>query len=390
MVRRRKTILLAWELGAGSGHVATLLAIGSALHHRGHDVIFAVRDLVLAAHVIRTAGFPMVQAPLWPGTRVAPSRSYADILARHGFVSASALHLMTEAWQDLYDLVRPDLIVTDHSPIAILAAYRTIPVVAVGSAFVLPPADLGEFPVLDPDVEAAASQDDLLVVVKEVQAWRGRAAPQTLPGLFATEGRAVLSFRALDPYAGLRDEALAGRIEAMPPYLPRPKKRSLFAYLGTEHPNLRRVIEVLGSLDAEVTCYLRGNDGAFDDALGAAGIEPLRDAADLSVTLPQAAVVASYGSAGICHAALAAGRPQLVFPYDLEKRLTARALERLQVGIAYEDDKTAQAIDAIAERLFSHHGMADRAAVCAQTILAREPTDALPRIVTQCEAQLIS
>jgi UDP:flavonoid glycosyltransferase YjiC (YdhE family) len=390
MAQRRKTVLLVWELGAGAGHVETLLAIGNALHRRGCDVVFAVRDLVRAAYVLRAAGFRVVQAPLWPGTWSAPSRSYADILARNGFVSAAALHLMTEAWQDLYDLVRPDLIVADHAPTAILAAYGAIPVVAVGDGFVMPPPDLQEFPVLDPEVEAAAPQSDLLAVARQVQDWRGRPAPEALPALFATEARAVLSYAELDPYADYRREPLAGRIEAMPPCLPRPKGRALFAYLGIEHPELSHVIEVLGRLDATVTCYLRGDTGAFDDAFGAAGITVLRDPADLSAVLPQVAAVASYGSAGFCHAALAAGRPQLVFPYDLEKRLTARAIERLEVGIAFEGRNDAQAIGAAAERLFAERGMADRAAVCAQTIQSRAPTDTLARIVALCEAQLAS
>jgi UDP:flavonoid glycosyltransferase YjiC (YdhE family) len=38
-------IEFAWELGAGTGHVATLLPIAAAMKARGHDARFFLRDL---------------------------------------------------------------------------------------------------------------------------------------------------------------------------------------------------------------------------------------------------------------------------------------------------------------------------------------------------------
>jgi len=38
-------IEFAWELGAGTGHVTTLLPVAAAMQMRGHDVPFFLRDL---------------------------------------------------------------------------------------------------------------------------------------------------------------------------------------------------------------------------------------------------------------------------------------------------------------------------------------------------------
>jgi rhamnosyltransferase subunit B len=58
--------------------------------------------------------------------------SYADILAGSGFGSVETLLPVVAAWQVLLDLLRPDLIVADYSPILCLAAYGSVPVVAIG------------------------------------------------------------------------------------------------------------------------------------------------------------------------------------------------------------------------------------------------------------------
>lgn len=49
--------------------------------------------------------------------------------------------------------------------------------------------------------------------------------------------------------------------------------------------------------------------------------------------LPQVSLVVHNGSLGAAQAALAAGRPQAVFPFDGEKALTAGLLRRLGVAV---------------------------------------------------------
>ena len=51
--------LFAWELGGDYGHLARLLPVALELRARGHEVVFAVRDLMgaeklLTPHGIRT------------------------------------------------------------------------------------------------------------------------------------------------------------------------------------------------------------------------------------------------------------------------------------------------------------------------------------------------
>ena len=41
-------ILCVWELGAGYGHLGRLLPVALQLRERGHEVVFALRDLTHA------------------------------------------------------------------------------------------------------------------------------------------------------------------------------------------------------------------------------------------------------------------------------------------------------------------------------------------------------
>ena len=60
-------IEFAWELGAGTGHVATLLPIAAAVKARGHDARFLLRDVSAGADLDGAAEIPREGAPIWSG-----------------------------------------------------------------------------------------------------------------------------------------------------------------------------------------------------------------------------------------------------------------------------------------------------------------------------------
>lgn len=383
MAAGRKSVLLVNELGAGFGHVSNLLAIGHALAELGYRVTCAMADLLRPAVLLRQAGFPVLQAPIWPRMGHGTTGCYADILALIGFENAPALTLMTAGWQDLIELVKPDLIVADHSPTAALAAFGVNPVVMVGNGFTLPPDNLGEYPMLAPDAAPIIPQSRLLEVIHEVQANRRRPAPETLPGLLSAAFRAVLSLPELDAYADVRSENTLGVLEAMPVYTPRKTVRSVYAYLNEYHPGLRTIADALVEINAEVSCYVSGR-ADIAARLARGGVHLLDEPADLTVTLPEVSVVVSHASMGMAHAGLVAGRPQLVLPNDLEKQCTVRALDALGVCLSLDLGFDAGHIVRSIEQLLGPGSHEDNAAVCAQTVLARQPVDALAVIVEAC------
>lgn len=136
-------ILLALELGANLGHVGQLLPLDSALRARGHEVIFAARDVPRVGPLLRRQAFRCVQAPLWhahAGSGENPPCSYSEILQHYGYRDPEGLLGLLTAWRELYALVDPKLVVCEFAPTALLACRGlNITRVQFGVGFSVPP-----------------------------------------------------------------------------------------------------------------------------------------------------------------------------------------------------------------------------------------------------------
>lgn len=330
-----KTILLAWELGEGLGHLPPLKAVAQAALAEGARVVFALRDPVQTRASLAATGAPVMAAPFWP-TPVLPanaSGSYADILLSNGYAQATNARAMIAAWDQAIDLVKPDLIIAEHAPSAALSAFGRIPVAFVGNGFVVPPADGAEFPPYEEGRGALARQQAALAAIQGALASLGRAVPTTITEPFRGAFRGVYSFPELDTYRGRRREAVLGPIEPVPPLSPLPAKRRLFAYSAADYALIAEVTQALMDLGPEVHAYLRGSPGARAAVLRSRGVTVHDAAPDLATVLPAASALFSHGGTGFSSAAFAAGRPHIVNPRHFEAHATARALEDLGVGI---------------------------------------------------------
>jgi hypothetical protein len=385
-----RTALLGWELGDGLGHVQQLARLARALAAQGLQPALAVKNLARAGAAFRDLPYPLLQAPYWhprPWTGSQPflATSYADILAIRGFADPADLLPMVQAWQGLLDLVRPALVVCDHSPTLCLAAYRTLPTVILGHAFGLPPADGPTFPSLIPERPAVVPEEQLLSAVREVQRRRGRPASETLPGLFAAAERFLTFLPELDPYRPLRHEPHLGPLDfGLGQPLPPPQRASFFAYLSADVPCAEQLVQGLARAGIPGVVHLRGATPEARQRLRRTGLEILDAPAPVEEVLPRVAVVVHHGGAGLAQQALAAGRPQLFFPDHLERILNARLVEQLGAGLYLSGQFPAEAVPQALRRLTEEPNFTERAQTAARAVAERGPWDPLPRIVERC------
>ena len=118
-------ILIAWEFSANLGHLAQLLPIAARLRAKGHQVVFAVRDVTRAEEVLGRHEFEYLQAPVWHERRARASAipcSYSEILQQNGYADREGLVGMLKAWREIYRLVEPRAVLFDHAPTALLAS----------------------------------------------------------------------------------------------------------------------------------------------------------------------------------------------------------------------------------------------------------------------------
>ena len=369
----RKTVLLAWELGGGMGHVTTLERLARRL--RSLDVrLVAVIKATAAAGKLSALGIEIIQAPPWPSASLSAaqvarssSSTMGDILTTAGLADAAGLMRLLQAWDHHLLHIAPDLVIADLAPAAALASRGRLPLIQVGNGFTLPPAEMLRFAPLHRLQPPAFDEAETLSVVNAVLASRGQAQLDWLPQLFSGDARLVLTFPLLDPYRAQRLSPADGPVFDHAPSAAEPHPGSIFAYLSRGyalHPDLLDALRVHAS-----ALHLHAPD------LGAPGADTLRRAGAsvdsepvaMANALRSASLVIHFGGSGLAAEALAAGVPQLILGMQIEQQINGEALQSAGVGRfipAYEHGAriAAEAIGALVQ----DRRLAARAAVAGQ------------------------
>jgi rhamnosyltransferase subunit B len=387
------TVLMGWEIGGGLGHVLPLLAVARALAERGHQPVFAIRNVVVPWPLFANEPFPVVQAPVWherPWQSEEPFRAtnYADILAVRGWDAFEDLTPQVECWQRLISIVKPRLIVCDHSPTLCLTAHGTVPVVTIGTGFCVPPVDGRSFPLLVGGRDPLATQEHLLTVVQRVQRERKRAVPTSLTEIMAATQRYPTVLEEIDPYRPVRREPTWDPLDVLPLPGPLGPGAGFFAYLSAAYTHVEGLVSQLARQGMRGAAYIRGAAVGLKERLRQQGLIVFDHPASLPAMLGQAAVVIHHGGAGTAQTVLAAGRPQVLVPHNLEQSLTAKLLADLGVAMTVSSTTTPDVEAQRIRQVVNDARFADNALTAAKRIHARPRRPALPAIVDYCLTRL--
>ena len=336
------TILMAWELGKGYGHLGPLLALARPLQAAGHHVCFAVRDVAAAEVVLGGSGLPYYAAP----ANFLPAgdtelHSFAQILLSTAFNREDELRARVRAWQSLYGLLGPNLLVCDHAPTALLAARgRDIPCIVTGNGFVIPPdvTPLPELRTRKPQYPARleAAETQARDMANAVLDRTGGPKLGRLAELYAAATPALFTLRELDNYAALRGEVeyrgiLPGPGGEAPRWPEGPGKRVFF--YGQPFPSLPEVLASLSAGPHRTLAYfpmlapeLRRHASAH-----LAFADTLQDLA--AVTRECDAALMTNGHSTVA-AMLLAGKPVVLLPQHLEMSLIANAVQDSGAGLS--------------------------------------------------------
>ena len=337
--RSRKTVLFVNELYVDLWPASPLGAIAKALDDLAREqeldlsIVFALRDPVFAGYPIAALGYHVVPSPATPTFDHAGTKdtSFADVLLACRFARVHDLSRAVSAWDGLFEVVKPDVIVADTSPVVMLAARGRIPVMVTGSGFAVPPAGLGAFPPFGEDTPDDAIQELMLEVTNMVLKTCNAPPLDRLPRLLEAEARSAFSCPKLDPYAGTRTEPPL-RPCGCPEPLPFPAAPLLFAQMGSDQPFVGVAARGLDRSGIAVAAYLPGPETATTAFLAALGAELYETPPAPQEMLGRASIVVS-GDVWLAQAAYTAGRPQICLPSSLEVRLLAEQLEILGCGI---------------------------------------------------------
>ena len=236
-------ILFTWELGEGLGHLRPIQHAAALLIERGHAVTVAARDLRhtdnLFSDGIQLLPAAHLQSPV--DTPISPAWSFSQLLHNCGFAHAKYLRPLVTAWQNIFRLCQPDVVVFDHSPTALFAA-SAFPFAKLmsGSGFMCPPPGV-PFGVFSPDTltaQCAASIDDcerqLREVVNSVGQGLGCRPVNHISEIYSDCKQLLTTVPVLDHFGARGDGNYAGINPIAPggaPQWPEQPGKRIFCYL---------------------------------------------------------------------------------------------------------------------------------------------------------------
>jgi UDP:flavonoid glycosyltransferase YjiC (YdhE family) len=345
-------ILFAWELGANLGHLMRDLPVARRLRESGHEVLFALPDTRAAQQWLTPDGFKFVAIPPtaergWPK----PLASYPEILAAHGFTDRRALLRLVRAWSALWEPTRPDVVVIDHAPTALLAARaHDIPVVLLGNGFEIPP-PVSPLPSIRPwervsPVELLETETRVLDTLNATLARFGRSALARVADLFANSPAVLTTFAELDPYEARPTAEYVGPIGS---HITTPvvdwamtTKPRIFAYLRPFVPGVQALLGALEKCGAHVICAMPGVSPAVRQHFNSQRFQLFSGPVASASLLPRADIVISYGGPATVATALLAGAPLLLVSHTIEQHLCATRVEPLGAGVVMRKERAEQ------------------------------------------------
>lgn len=337
-------VTFCWELGAGTGHVARYRGLIADLLADRHRVSFVARDVDVARRVLAPLDVPLRPAPRAAVPAAALIRgpsTYAGLMWNCGFHAADALQARVLEWRAALGALRPDVVVVDHGPTALLAA-RTLGlrVFAAGSGFAVPPAadPLPPFRWWAPPDPATCAAEEARVMAHVAACLRYFGAPvlPTLAALVSPDTQCLMTFPELDHYPTRCGADYLGCADgpdyAVAPHWPDGAGPRVFAYLdGTLA--LDAVVRGLTAAGARVCLYGPHLDGAGRAALTGPAVTVMDSPVGLDRDAAPFELAVTNGNFNTVCRLLLRGTPQLVLSYDIEKYQVGRRVEALGAGL---------------------------------------------------------
>ena len=388
-------IEFAWELGAGTGHVTTLLPIAAAMKARGHEVRFFLRDVSAGADLDGAKDIPREGAPIWTGPATVPAPlNFGEILLNFGYHHAPQHRALVDAWRER--LQGSQAVVANVAPAAHLAA-RTlgIPSFEISQGFHAPPPAMPSPPLRHwepaPRARLEAADRRVLEVVNAVLQHYGARPLSTIGELFA--GRLMLlTYPELDiypergpsDYYGITD---SGEGRALPDW-PGGTGPRLFAYLYSYYGGLDPLLAAIAADKRPALVFCRGIDTGLREKYSGSSIHFPAEAMSVSRVLPQADMVVCHASHQMTAQALLAGKPVLLLPTQLEQFLITHRLVRFGAGLGIAPDVPNADYGAALKALAENGGHAAKAREFALRYSGHSRSAALATMVARIEAAL--
>jgi UDP:flavonoid glycosyltransferase YjiC (YdhE family) len=354
----QKTALLCWEIGEALGHITNLRTIALALKSKGYRCVFALRDLTYAFEILYDEGFEIFQAPRSSAsvTGMKSMASYAELLMLFGFLNSKVLSGQLLAWQSLFRVINPELLILESAPSAMLAARGLhIPTIIVSNGFGCPP-DSEIWPAFPgsqrfPVERLRASEQSVIRVANQAATSLSIPPLEHLGQLYPTSNTYIAALPELDHYP--RSSAnylgsLAMTDRGVNPQWPvrlgnqdlegEPKK--IFAYLKADYSGLEIVLEALAKANVQTVAFIPGLSELLQKKWNIANLWISTQPIHVDQALSESDLFIGHGGS-LIQPVLLAGVPLMLLPMQTEQLIMSEMAQKLGVAALCQVDSIA-------------------------------------------------
>lgn len=396
-------VLFGWEFGAGLGHLTRFRPIGDRLVAEGAEVVVALQDVDRAGPFLDPVtrrprpGYHLLQGPRWdiprdPAIRKIPTHSFADVLRLIGYGRREALAHRLTAWEGVLATVRPDVVVGDFSPTLNLAARGRVPSVVIGNGYTIPPGGR-PMPPIRPWQQALEAfsvdhESELLEAANAALRARGAGAVDFLADALNGDATFVFSLPLVDPYARYRTGSTLAPFNMPRGIRPLPwgqrRPAGVFLYMPGGHAHAGTAVRALAAAGAAGEAYVADLTPRAVAELAAPGVVMHAEPQDFAQVMPAARLVIHHGGLSTAVAALLAGTPQLILPWNLEHLVTARAIEATgAAAVAPAEGVDEARLTTAIRRLLDDRARAQKAMAAAAAVDLGDPEAGIARVLAE-------
>ncbi|MEJ7667564.1 MAG: nucleotide disphospho-sugar-binding domain-containing protein [Casimicrobiaceae bacterium] len=389
-------ILLAWELGGDYGHLMRFLTLARELTRRGHEPLFALRELTHVDSVLHDEPFSVFQAPVWVAkiSGLPQPIGFAETLMRLGFLHPPALTGLCRGWRTLISTLAPKLLVFDYAPTALLATRGLgLSRVLFGASFSVPPCTepMPTYRSWRAEPVARVLEAERLVLAGANAALKRLGEPPMgrLADLLDTDDSIIATSEEFDQYPGRTGARYWGDVanldKGVPPLWPVAGSKRIFAYLKPHFRDLVKVLAALRAIDASVVIHAPGLSVKYTNAHTATNIafspEPLR----MQDVCRECDLAICHSGASTVESVVTSGKPVLLLPQHLEQMMTAKRVQELGAGLVVDFEKPPPDYQRLLRHLLDEPSFTKAAQTVAQRHTNNDPADRVVRIADRCE-----
>ena len=392
-------IVFAWEFGGGLGHIQYDLPLAKKLQERGHEVYCVMKHVINADKILAQHGIKVLQAPAWQVkvNKLENTFCYADTLYNQGYLIEGALQSVVYAWRNLFAVIKPDLLIVDHAPTALIAVKGTkLKVALYGTGFFAPPVQ-NPIPSIIPWIKAPEgllerSEEKVVEAINVVLETIKAPKFASLSDLFVVDENFLATFQELDHYQDREQVKYWGPVINLPegdsPKWPETKfSKKIFCYIKSYYPHLEELLNSLQQVEASIIVFLPNAPKEIKQKFHSPTMKFAQRPLNMKQVCAECDLVICHAGHGTIAVTLLHKKPLVLLPEhnQLEQILIARNLVLQKFGgLIFTRQKKRDYKGAI-ERVLLEPEFTEQAQKFAQKYKDFDPSKQLNEIADRCE-----